>query len=124
MEIAAKIAKRPTAPMVSAEKEERSPASRIDVGMDLENARVDGARKKGVLVTHVDGGGPADEAGLVPGDIIIEVDQKETPDLNSFFSKLNEKGSNLLRVLKIAPTGFPDTYTVAVLDLRSKEKRR
>jgi serine protease Do len=39
---------------------------------------------RGVLVTQVSSDGPAAEANLRPGDLILEIDSTETPDLPSF----------------------------------------
>ena len=38
----------------------------------------------GVIIIHVETGSQADQAGLSPGDIIVEVDKKAVKDLANF----------------------------------------
>jgi serine protease Do len=53
----------------------------------------------GVVITEVQPGSPADEAGLEPGDIIVEVDRKEIADVRELNERLGtSKGSVLVLV--------------------------
>jgi serine protease Do len=40
--------------------------------------------KKGVVVVHIDPGSPADEAGIIPGDVILEINKKALRDLADY----------------------------------------
>ncbi|UCE54291.1 MAG: DegQ family serine endoprotease [Desulfobacterales bacterium] len=42
------------------------------------------SRTSGVIIVEVESGSPAAEAGLVPGDIIVEIDKKPVSDVKSF----------------------------------------
>jgi Do/DeqQ family serine protease len=72
--------------------------------------------EKGVIITGIRPGGPADEGGLVKGDIILQVDMKDVPDIEAFVKIVSglKKGSYvsfyirrgddiLYRALKIPP---------------------
>ncbi len=66
-------------------------------------------RARGVAVTSVDDGTPAAEANLRPGDLILEFDQAETPDLPSFekaVEKAKGKSTFLLLVSRGGRTLF------------------
>ena len=69
---------------------------------------------KGVVVVRVDANSPAKDAGIRPGDIILEVDQEEIKDLEAYEEKIedyktgdtvlfliNRKGTTLYVTLKI-----------------------
>ena len=53
---------------------------------------------EGVVVTEVDPGSPADEAGIRQGDVVLEVDRKPVGDAQDFRQRLDgaEKGALLL----------------------------
>jgi S1-C subfamily serine protease len=72
---------------------------------------------KGVLVSQIAYGGPADRAGLARGDIILEVDRKPTRTVEDFNNLVKEKKSYLLRVRRQDPQGG-ESFSVIVLDLR------
>jgi serine protease Do len=46
--------------------------------------------KQGVLVTSVDPGSPAAEAGIRKGDLILEVNQEPVADVQAFVKKMND----------------------------------
>lgn len=73
----------------------------------------------GVIVTQIQYGGKADKAGLMRGDVIVEVDQKLIKDPESFYSVVKDKKSYLLRVRRADPQGR-EGYSVIILDLKKE----
>jgi len=73
-----------------------------------ELARVYGLKQgeEGVVVEEVLPGSPASEAGLKQGDLIMEVNQEPTPDLQAFFEAFKTGGEILLIVLRGEETLF------------------
>jgi serine protease Do len=65
-----------------------------DLGLGLENLSPELASKfgipdtSGVLITRVAEGSPADEAGLRPGDVIMEMDQEQVQGVQEFNKRL------------------------------------
>lgn len=59
-------------------------------GLSVDNLNAENARrfrteeKKGVVVVDVDPASPADEAGLLPGDVILEINKKPVNDLADY----------------------------------------
>ena len=95
-----------------------------DTGMTLEDVTADVAREldmpkpTGALVTATTYGGPADRAGLMRGDVILEVDRKTIKDTDSFYSQ----SSRTRRVIcsgfgALDPQGH-EVFSVVVLDLK------
>jgi serine protease Do len=72
----------------------------------------------GVLVTKVASASPAEDAGLRRGDIIVEVDQKVTPNVEAFGNVFHEERVYLLRIKR------GDGYALTSLDLNSPAKRQ
>jgi serine protease Do len=81
--------------------------SRLDkLGLEISALTPDVAEKlsfeadRGVVVTDVGRGGPADQAGLAPGMVILEADRKPLASTDDFRKALDgaEDGSLLLRV--------------------------
>lgn len=57
--------------------------------------------KQGVLVIEVEPNSPADNAGLVPGDVILEINKIEIKDVPGYLSVIkNVKGDCLIRGLR------------------------
>jgi len=56
----------------------------------------------GILITQVDNNSPAAEAGLKPGDIILEIDQAPARNLDDFLEKTKNyhKGDTILFLIK------------------------
>ena len=67
----------------------------------------------GVLVAQVMPGSPAEEAGLRAGDIILEIDRKQTNDVADAKKLLSRDKSYLVRVER------NDSYAIVVLDLKN-----
>ena len=113
------LAKKDTKP---GKKEKKAP--HLDAGMDIEDLTPDLAKEvgmsekaSGVVVNSVQYGTPADKAGLMRGDVIIEVDRKSIKDTDDFYSVVKAKKSYLLRVRRMDPSGR-EAFTVIVLDLK------
>ncbi len=69
---------------------------KIDLGMEVEEITSDLAdryalrEKSGVVIVGIKAGGPADDAGLRPGDVILEVNRKEIKNLDDWKAAINE----------------------------------
>jgi serine protease Do len=84
-------------------KEERVAASggtlEENLGMTVQELTPEIARSlgvsesKGLVVTNVDDGTPADEAGLRRGDVIVEVNQKKIENIRDYRAALGRVGS-------------------------------
>ena len=64
--------------------------------------------KTGVIITDVKAGGPADEAGLKPRDIIMKVNNIEISGLKEYETALTagEKGDALLMLIRRGKDNF------------------
>ena len=60
------------------------------------------SEKSGLVVVQVESNTPAAEAGMKPGDIILEIDQVEVKDIEHFNQKIQEykKGDTILFLMK------------------------
>ena len=58
--------------------------------------------REGVVVTAVESGGPADQAGIRVGDVILEIDRKRTGGLKDFRKVVGElsKGNGILFLIR------------------------
>jgi serine protease Do len=81
--------------------------SEVDVGLYVQNLteelaeRLDYSGLSGVLVTEVQAGSPAEEQGIQPGDLIMEVNREPVPNVrqwNAALGKAAAKGKVLLRI--------------------------
>ena len=127
-ELSIKVSQRPGAPQVvkrghEDSKKGKKPAH-TETGMELETLTSEISKElgmpdklKGTVVTSTAYGGPADRAGLMRGDVILEVDRKATPDADSFYAVVKEKKSYLLRVRRQGPQG-QEVFSVIILDLK------
>lgn len=96
---------------------------RVDAGMELA-ALSDDLRRElgitekfpGVVVIQTVFGGPADRAGLVRGDVILEVDRKIVKSPDEFYGIVRQKKSYLLRVRRQDEQGA-ESYAVVTLNL-------
>ncbi len=68
---------------------------------------------KGVVVSQVMPGSPADEAGLDRGDVIVEVDRKATPTVEKFWARFQGKKTSFLIRFRRG-----DGYSITTLDLK------
>jgi serine protease Do len=71
----------------------------------------------GVIVNEIRYGSPADKAGIMRGDIIVEVDRKAIRSEADFYRTIRAKRSYLLRVMREDESG-QDRFEVIVLDLK------
>ena len=81
------------------------------------------AEQKGVLITDVDDGTPAGDKGLKPGDVIVEVQQKEvgTPaEVQERVEELRKTGRN--SVLMLVQSG--DGLRWVPLSVKADDKRK
>jgi len=68
-----------------------------DLGLEIARRfRIE--EKTGVVVVNVEANSPADRAGIIPGDVIIEINKKDINNLSSYESIIsNLKGDALVR---------------------------
>lgn len=96
----------------------------LNIGMSVEDLDADLRRElgvpngtQGVVVSRVTPGGPADEAGFERGDVIVEVDQKATPNTRAFNPLFREQKIYMIRFRRA------DGLAITSLDLSKKEER-
>jgi serine protease Do len=72
------------------------------------------SRTSGVIIVQVENGSPADEAGLVPGDILVEIDKKPVKNLEALNSLLAgvKAGDTILLLVDRSGTTIFVTLTV------------
>ena len=129
MALTIKVAQRPGAKQLEEKnkpkgKKDKKRAPKVDTGMQLDDMTADVARDlgvptttEGVVVSSVEYGSAGDRAGLMRGDIILEVDRKTVKDTDEFYAIVHEKKSYLLRVRRQDPQGS-EAFAVIVLDLK------
>ncbi|RJR35161.1 MAG: DegQ family serine endoprotease [Desulfobacteraceae bacterium] len=91
------------------QKEEQEPPQvRPSLGMTVEEISPEDAKlyglpeTSGLVVVEVEEGSPASEAGITQGDIILEMDQEQVKDVDSFEKKIAgyKKGDTMLLLIK------------------------
>jgi serine protease Do len=108
-----------TLPLVVAERKDgqaQDPGSAVKEQLDMtvkevtpEIARIMGLPdRSGVIVTDVKAGGPAEEAGLQPRDIILKINSMEIKGLKDYQAALaaGEKGNTLLMLVRRGKANF------------------
>ena len=115
--------KKPSGRPGKKEKEKDTPPA-VETGMTISALSERDARElgiprgmKGVFVESVAYGGPADAAGVLRGDLILEVDRKPVPTPEAFHALVRSKKSYLLRIRRGDPQGR-DAFVVLVLELK------
>jgi serine protease DegQ len=78
---------------------------------------------KGVLIAGVVRGGPADKAGVKPGDILVEVEGKPVPDSSAMLNLVAEAQPGKVATLKIVRNSSPLAVKLTV-GKRPKPKPR
>jgi serine protease Do len=106
-------------------RDRKKAPARIETGMSFTPLTAELAQELGVkpgsggvVVSNVDYGSPADTAGIMRGDLILEVDRKPVKDLDAFYELVKEKKSYLLRVRRSDPAGR-EVFSVMILDLKA-----
>ncbi len=91
---------------IGTREQERAPSARqVGLGLDVENITPQLARelgmsdKGGVVITQVEPGGSADEAGLREHDVILEVDRQPVNDVHAYQQALNRRGGSSILLL-------------------------
>jgi serine protease Do len=97
------------------DEDARQPESQAKIGMALQTLTPDVADSlgidrstKGAVITDVLGGSPAEQAGLKPGDVIVEVDRRPVATVDQAIDALRapQKNGHLLRVRGASGTRF------------------
>ncbi len=123
------VGKRPSRDsMLSRRNEEKGSGAgkpTMNIGMGVEDLDSEARRElgipaniKGVVVAKVAPNSPAEEAGFRRGDVIVEVDEKATPDVDSFYSVFNADRVYVIRVRR------GDGFTITTLDLSGEDQSR
>ncbi len=68
-----------------------TPALRERLGVDVE---------EGVVISEIDPTGPSAEAGLQPGDVVLEVDREPVRSVEEFSARLNDAGARALLLIQ------------------------
>lgn len=122
------VGKRPSRDNLTGRRDESGAKSKIvkpalNLGMNVEDLDSETRRElglpnnaKGVVVSRVTPDGPAEEAGLEPKDVIVEVDQKPITNLKQFYALFKEPRVYLLRFRR------EDGLAITSLDLTKKSK--
>jgi S1-C subfamily serine protease len=73
----------------------------LPVGLPAALRRRDRIRKAGLMVVAIEGGGPADRAGLLVGDVLLGVADEPADDVESLLDILARAGDTVrLRVVR------------------------
>jgi serine protease Do len=106
---------------MSESKSAALPATGEELGMSVDTITPQMAKElklkdqKGVIVTNITPGGPADEAGIQPGDVIKEVNRIQISNLKDYEASLKKSGKNrpLLFLIKRGSQTFFVTIGVS-----------
>lgn len=101
------------------EERERVPTGLTLSDLDARARRALGLSRedKGVLVTDVEYGSPAEAAGLIQGDLILEVDRKPVTSKQRFYQVVKQGKTHLLRVRRKTAQGG-EVFQVLILNLK------
>lgn len=91
---------------------ERGSVRRGYLGIGVQTAVLDESRT-GVLVTSVDQEGPARAAGILLGDVVLELDGEPTPDADTLLTALAHRGDQRV-TLGLSRAGEPAEATVTL----------
>ena len=125
--LAVKVAPRPTRKESFSEPGEKKSGKQdqMPLGMELDELSSREVMERGlprnvqgVIVRSVVPGGAADEAGLAPDNVIVEVDRKPTPDLESFFKIVKDQKKYLIRFVDV------NQFVLRTLDLSDKNQKK
>jgi serine protease Do len=122
--VSLKLGQRPNAETQETPSESVIPSKGI--GLELQNLSPEIAQQMGlprnafgVLVVSVTYGSPAQKAGLIFGDIIVEINQKSVRSAEKLIRQLKNGKVFLLRVRR--PQLGPNAYSVLTLNLKANE---
>ncbi len=125
--LAVKVASRPTRKESFNEPgaKKSSKQEQMQLGMELDELSSREVMERGlprnvqgVIVRSVVPGGAADEAGLAPDNVIVEVDRKPTPDLESFLKIVRERKKYLIRFVDV------NQFVLRTLDLSDPSAKK
>ncbi|OMG34538.1 S1C family serine protease [Actinomyces naeslundii] len=66
----------------------------LGVSLDTDSATADGEKRAGAKITSVEGGSPADKAGLKKGDVVIAIDGKTTSQGSALTGYVRQYSAN------------------------------
>jgi serine protease Do len=69
-------------------------------------------RTHGVLVERVEGGSPAEAAGVAPGDLVVEIAGSPVQDVDDFYARVRGYPARTAFVLTVVRAGRPLTLTL------------
>jgi S1-C subfamily serine protease len=72
------------------------------------------------VILDVVRGGPAAEAGIRPGDLVIAVDDEQTPSVEDFLGALRGRQPGDSVELRLVRAGDEQTVTVTLAELPSQ----
>ena len=127
------VTERPNAQRFSQQGSRPQPGGRpqrgANLGMQIEDLTPELARDlnlqsnlKGPVVVNVQFQGPADRAGLMRGDLILEVDRKKVSNTEQFLASIGKTKSHLVRIQRHSLRGEPQ-FLVRVLDPRPQSEQ-
>jgi serine protease Do len=110
VDLKATVAERPSEAVVSGRG--AAPSREQSLGFSVTDLTGDLARQlglkageRGVVVTDVEDGSPAAEAGLQPGDLIMSINRQPVPDIEGYRKALADLGSAKRLVLLVKSHG-------------------